>query len=108
MGQNSGHPGANVVAANNGCLPNLDAGNICDCVERSGRQDADLQTQIGGSRTARGRNCILCGRQCSRQKNHSNGQELISHTDSLRLNPGQVASRTFVRGGQEDIARDDP
>jgi len=49
MWQNGGHAGADVVAANNGRLPDLDIGNIGDRIERPGRQNADLQPQIGST-----------------------------------------------------------
>jgi hypothetical protein len=37
MWQNSGHAGADVVAANNRRMPDFDTGNIGDCIERPGR-----------------------------------------------------------------------
>jgi hypothetical protein len=43
MWQNGGHAGADVVAANNGRVPDFDTGNIGDRIERSGRQDTDFQ-----------------------------------------------------------------
>jgi hypothetical protein len=60
MWQNGGHAGADVIAANNGRVPDFDAGNIADRIERTGRQDADLQPQIGGAGPCRS-TCTLGG-----------------------------------------------
>ncbi len=47
--QNGGHAGADVVAADDGGVSDFDAGDVGDGVEWAGREDADLQAQVGGA-----------------------------------------------------------
>ena len=91
MWQNGGYAGADVVAANNGRLPHFDTGNIGDRIERPGRQDADLEPQVGGAGAWSG-SCILGRSERGRQQDRSNGEELIGHGHSIRSNPSQLAS----------------
>jgi hypothetical protein len=49
MRQDRGHASAHVVATDDGCVPDLNASDIGDRIERPSRKDADLQPQVRGS-----------------------------------------------------------
>jgi len=49
--KDGGDAGANVVAADDRGVADVDAGNIGDGVERTTGEDADLQSEIGGTGT---------------------------------------------------------
>ena len=89
MWQNGGHAGADVVAANNGGLPDFDTGNIGDRIERPGRQDADLQPQVGGAGAYIG-SCALGRSERGHQQDRNNEERLIGHGHSIRPNPSQL------------------
>src|SRR5216117_1514743 len=91
MWQNGGYAGADVVAANNRRLPDFDTGNIGDRIERSGRQDTDLQPQVVGT-GARIGSCVLGSSERGQQQERSGGKNLIEHGHSIRPNPSQLAS----------------
>ena len=50
MRQDRGDAGADVVAANDRRLPDFDAGDVRDGVERAGRKDADGDAEVAETR----------------------------------------------------------
>src|SRR5438445_11590439 len=58
MRQDGGHASVHIVATDDGGVPDLNASNIGDCIERPGRQDADLQSQLRGTGSSIG-SCVL-------------------------------------------------
>ena len=50
MRNDRGNARPDVIATDDGGMPNLDAGNIRDRIQRPGRQNADLQPQVRGAR----------------------------------------------------------
>ena len=105
VGQYGGHAGADVIAPNDGRLPDFDAGNIGDRIQRPGRQDADLQPQIRGAGTCIGSCALGSGKYC-RQQDRRAGKKLPGHGNSIRPNSGLLAPPWVGRlsGDHERIA----
>src|SRR5205809_4496042 len=61
MWQDGGHARAHIAATDDSRLPDLNASNIGDRVERPGRQDADLQPQVRGSGAGNGNSALRDG-----------------------------------------------
>ena len=83
MWENGGDAGADVVAADEGGVADFDAGNIGDRVQRAGREDADLQPEIGGAWAWLG-SCVLGGSERGDQEDRGNGEKLVGHGRSIR------------------------
>jgi hypothetical protein len=67
MRPDGGDTRAHVVATDDGRVPDFDAGNIGDRIERIPWEDAHLQRQVRGTWPRIGRR-VLCDRICGRQK----------------------------------------
>ena len=78
MRQNRGYAGPDVVAANNGGLSDFDTGNVGDRIKRTGRQDADFQTESGSAGAWSG-SCLLGGSECGRRHEDRNSEKLSGH-----------------------------
>src|SRR5580698_6321599 len=55
----------------------------------SGREDTDLQAEVGGARPY-GRSCVLRSGEGGRQQKRSNGEKFIDHGPSIRPNLDQL------------------
>src|SRR5437899_7989023 len=82
MWQDGGHARAHIAATDDGLLPDLNASNIGDRIERPSRQDADLEPQVRGTRPCIG-SCVLR----DSDGGHEHGYEIFfRHVGSNCLN----------------------
>ena len=78
MRQDGCHASAHVVATGDGRLPDLNASNIGDRIQRAGGQDANSQPQIRGAGSCIG-TCVLRDRGGGRQQDHHGCENLLGH-----------------------------
>ena len=97
--QNGRHTGADVVAANDGLLPDFDTGNIGDRIERPDRQNADLQPQVGGARACIG-SCALGSSERDQQEDRCNSEKLIRHAHRIRPESRKIQFLEIFRSQQ--------
>ncbi len=90
MRQDGSYTSPNIVALDQGCVSDFDSGDVSDRVQRSGREDADLDSQIACPRTRFG----LAVRQNRETKNASDrpGSRCCTHVNQ-RLVAGTLLRR---------------